>query len=691
MRPPFSRLPALPIAAGMSLGILAAEWGCGWAFASIASLAFVVLYAMRRNYPAFVVMAGAAGALLAIAKFPAPFPEDAAGKFSDCSGSLISASLGDNSQRCVVKIDSIDGRPCNHPFKCLVVNRHIVLGLCPGARVSFYSELFPLEDKALLPNEANYGKYLKYEGISARTAVFNESMAVTAPPGRLRQMLNSVHEAMARGISGSSVSPVVSAFFLTTILGEDDFLSEDTRSNFQDAGLSHILALSGLHVGIIASFLAILFSPLRLFPNGRKLQSGLIVFFVWLYAVATGLGPSVTRAAVMLSAMMLARMLERGNYPFNSLCVALIVVLAINPYSLFTPGLQMSFAAVTAILLAARAIPPAISSRPILAFLLGLIVVPIAAMLGTGIVGAYYFHSFPMLFLPANIAIALVFPLLLVDGIALMLTTLAGCHFAWLASSANFLHQLTISTASVFSGASSLKGLFFTAWAILPFWNGLFLFSEFAKRRIIDKDEFDKRRRLFLIWGSASFLLSAVLIFALRNPAPKAELYLPSSLHPQSFIMVTTEHAYLWPIGKNVDRAEALEKYNSRYANFLSSRGHSSFEIMPDSLSACPFMRRGPFLISGDRFFFVADSDTLPRGELRLKNETSAAPATPLRPSRIIIGSGFSGPISKIAQKGDTIILCRGINGNRLSSLRRQCADTIHILSTPLPLSITFP
>jgi len=664
-------MPAFPAAVGFAAGITATEWGYAWTCAIASAIAFAVLYASRRHYAAFIALAAAAGALLAIARAPVPVPEIAENKFVLCSGTLVSESIGENAQKCVVSIDSADGHACRPPFRCVVYNRHISPGLLPGSRVEFSADILPVIASDGLPYEADYGKYLKYDGITAQAVIYNESLDVTARPGFWHSIVNTVRESMADGISQSGVSPQTAAFLLTTILGEDDFLSPDISSGFRSAGLSHILALSGLHVGIITSFLMLLLFPLRLMPGGRRAQSAITMILIWAYAIATGLSPSVTRAAMMLSVMILARLLERGNFSFNSLCVALIVVLVINPYSLFTPGLQMSFAAVGSILLAVRLMPKNINAHPTIAFLLTLVIVPISAMLGTGIIGAYYFHSFPLLFLPANIAMSLLFPLLLAAGIALMLATMAGLHATWLTATADFLYQAVTGVSAAFAGGASWRGIFFSAWAIAPYWIGLILIFEYLKRRLSDEYEYDRHRRAFLIWGSAFMLVAASIVIGLHEPTPKAELYIPD-LYPQAIVTVTPDHAYLLPIGKRIDPVEAVERYNDRYATFLMSRGHERFEIMPDSVSTGPFYRNGPFLLAADRLIYIADSDTLP--------------SPPAKPYLTLIGSGYTGPLEKIASAGDSIIICKGVNGNRASYLHRQCGDSIQLASSTLTL-----
>lgn len=186
------------------------------------------------------------------------------------------------------------------------------------------------------------------------------------------------------------------------VLGKRDLITEELRSAYADTGAVHVLAVSGLHVGIVA---AILLGVLgRMLPRQRK-YTGLVVTVLtilgcWAFAWITGFSPSVQRAAAMFSILLLGRLFKRKGYLLNSLAAAAIVMLLWSPFQLFAVGFQLSFAAVAGIGLFFRPINRSIYfpyawQRSIWSVLS----VSLAAQLGTLPFSIYYFHQWPLYFL----------------------------------------------------------------------------------------------------------------------------------------------------------------------------------------------------------------------------------------------------------------------------------------------------
>ena len=155
--------------------------------------------------------------------------------------------------------------------------------------------------------------------------------------------------------------------------------------------------------------------PLRL-CRMRSAASASAIILLWSYAAVTGLSASVTRATVMASVLLMASMLQRRHSPANALCLAAMLIMAFDPTALFTISFQLSFAAVAGILLFARLLNPTAPRRRIAHRLAGIVSVSLSAMLATGAISAYYFHTFPIYFLPANVAVAPLLPLLISGG-----------------------------------------------------------------------------------------------------------------------------------------------------------------------------------------------------------------------------------------------------------------------------------
>ena len=191
------------------------------------------------------------------------------------------------------------------------------------------------------------------------------------------------------------------------VLGDKSGVSKEQKEQFSVAGTSHLLALSGLHLGIIYMLLSSLFRSRR----WQTVNQVLIVVAVWAFVLLVGMPSSVIRAAVMITTLALVRVLNRGAVPLNSLALAALIMLMVNPYSLFDIGFQLSFCAVLAILLFTPLIDSLFTTRlsPLTTHLsrltkslLSLTTVSIAAQIGTAPLIAYYFGRFSVWFLLAN-------------------------------------------------------------------------------------------------------------------------------------------------------------------------------------------------------------------------------------------------------------------------------------------------
>lgn len=120
-----------------------------------------------------------------------------------------------------------------------------------------------------------------------------------------------MHDAMFNAIVRAPIDGPTASFLIATILGNDYFLSDDTLDAYRTSGTAHVLALSGMHVATLVMLSMLLLFPLSLIKRGRQYGQVALILLVWCYALATGLSPSVTRAATMLSVMALASIMQR--------------------------------------------------------------------------------------------------------------------------------------------------------------------------------------------------------------------------------------------------------------------------------------------------------------------------------------------------------------------------------------------
>ena len=200
------------------------------------------------------------------------------------------------------------------------------------------------------------------------------------------------------------------------IIGDRSNLDGETINAFGNSGAMHVLAVSGLHIGIILQII-ILF--LGLFSKYITKKQALIIalVFIWLYTLVTGLSASVLRSTVMFSILAISQVYGKNHNSINSLFFTAFILLLINPLNLFDIGFQLSFLAMLGIFW---------FYKPILAFiyienkwvrkLWETTAVGFAAQLLTVPLTLYYFHQFPNYFILTNIALMLVTGLILGFG-----------------------------------------------------------------------------------------------------------------------------------------------------------------------------------------------------------------------------------------------------------------------------------
>jgi competence protein ComEC len=182
-------------------------------------------------------------------------------------------------------------------------------------------------------------------------------------------------------------------------LGWRGDLEPDLYSQFRDAGIMHLLCVSGLHVGLLAAMVGWLLLWLGEERRGRIIRGSLQLVALWGFALLTGWAPGTVRAALMFSLFVVSHMMGRRTESLNLLALAAIVMLAADPQLLFDTGWQLSFSAVTGILLARPAIQ--LFHNPFWQAA----VVSLAATLTTLPVTLSTFHTFQPYFLISNIII----------------------------------------------------------------------------------------------------------------------------------------------------------------------------------------------------------------------------------------------------------------------------------------------
>jgi competence protein ComEC len=209
------------------------------------------------------------------------------------------------------------------------------------------------------------------------------------------------------------------------LLGQKQDINPETYNQFSRAGAVHILAVSGLHVGIILLILQFLTKGLTRLKYGKPIRALVVLFGIWGFAMLAGFSPSVLRAAVMFSFLSIALNARRKTSAINTLALSAVFLLLFNPYLIHHVGFQLSYFAVISIV----TLQPRLSKLYQPKFYLSrkawdIITVTISAQLGVLPLSLYYFHQFPGMFLLSNLVILPGLGLLLGGGILVICLSL---------------------------------------------------------------------------------------------------------------------------------------------------------------------------------------------------------------------------------------------------------------------------
>ena len=263
------------------------------------------------------------------------------------------------------------------------------------------------------------------KGICGRVNVQSYAVFVgkTIIPSQLRSLLYKIRAHLQELLKLTHEERIASV--LNAILfGNRDDLQPTLWEDFQRAGTIHLLAQSGLHTGILAMVVFITITGLRF---GKKSASVITIVILFLYALMVGENSSVLRAALMISFIIAGHNFGKSPNPFTSMAAAAILLLAVNPSSLFLPGFQLSFVATTGILYLSPAITDALSFLP--STINSLISISLSSFLATAPLILYYSGSVS---LAAPIANIFVLPLVGVIIPSSIFAMIGGLLTPWL-------------------------------------------------------------------------------------------------------------------------------------------------------------------------------------------------------------------------------------------------------------------
>jgi competence protein ComEC len=323
--------------------------------------------------------------------------------------------------------------------------------LKPGETILFRSQVDTTQNMGN-PSQFDYKQYLAVNGIYHTTYIPSDRWKRTKlnKIRSLRASSNKLRLNLIKKLKDQSITEKEYAVASALILGFKGYLTEDLTRKFSISGAMHILAVSGLHVGIIYMLFHYLLLFMDRYRKTKIIKTLIIILILIAYAFITGLSPSVSRATLMFSIIAIGSTLSRDTSIYNSLAFSAFILLFINPLLIHSVGFQLSYCAVLGI----------VFFQPRLYRILNLPAVPdklwqwftvaIAAQIGTAPLGILYFHQFSNYFWITNFFAIPAAMLIIITGILFFslepLSAFLGNLFGWLLNkillSLNFLIDL---------------------------------------------------------------------------------------------------------------------------------------------------------------------------------------------------------------------------------------------------------
>tara|TARA_R100000306_G_scaffold15474_1_gene19924 strand:+ start:6619 stop:8655 length:2037 start_codon:yes stop_codon:yes gene_type:complete len=286
----------------------------------------------------------------------------------------------------------------------------------------------------LNPYQFDYSAYMKKLGVYYQ--IRTEPRAILAfekGSKTIRGTAENIRSHLIAKLKESKITDNERSIIQALVLGQRRDIDKQLYADYAAAGAVHILAVSGLHVGILFFILKWLFLPLGKIRYGKQIKAIAIICCLFGFALLAGLSPSVVRAATMFSLFLFAEQLKRPTNSINTLFISYLFLLIINPLWLFHVGFQLSYLAVFFILL----IQPKLfgywyPKNWFIRKAWAILTVSIAAQVGVVPLSLYYFHQFPGLFLLTNIVVLPFLGILLGFGLLIVLLVSINMLPDWL-------------------------------------------------------------------------------------------------------------------------------------------------------------------------------------------------------------------------------------------------------------------
>lgn len=642
--PPLSLVPLLPFTVSLVCGILFRGIAGDIWWAALPLTVCVAGVIAGRAYLSVLSLGVAVGFIMAEAHRSVLPYEITDGRTEMFSGVVREQRECEGGRMVVLEVDSCGMARCG-VFKSRGFVPSVIPQIDVADRMRFSASMRHLAENTDLPDEVDYNASLRMIGVVAEAFVAPDSIRhISHEPG----LLNNIRRARAdvqRSIALASLSGGTRSFLMAVLTGDCTWLVPSTREMFSITGIAHILALSGLHVGILSMVIYVLLFPLTAMGM-RNIRMWVTVVALWAFAVLTGLSPSVVRAVIMATMFMLTAMMQRVWSPLNALCAAAMLILIVGPESVYSLGFQLTFIAVVSIIVFADRLNPFDYRRRWLRWAAGYVCVAVAAVLGTGVVSAYHFHQFPVYFALTNIVVSLMLPFVIGGGVVLLMLNTLGCKAEWLGRAVDMLYAVIEDIARVVGSmpGAVLRDVWLPGWTVAVYFVILGLLTVWIYRR-----------RVVVLYAMAAVMLFAVVMWVLcRSDFPEREVYITRSSTETTMLIKDGHSLYAITTAQPGLARGVMTRDSVRYHEYMLRRGIDGIMPLVDGMYSTYTERKGNMVKAVGHSFVLIYDDRHVHGYR-------------IRPNYAVVCRGFKGDIVDLwhTVHPDTILLSADLNRRR--------------------------
>lgn len=302
----------------------------------------------------------------------------------------------------------------------LYVPKNNSLALHSGDEVWLHTTIYSIP-KAFNPYQFDYSNYLEKQHVYHQIYSRENEVKIIQTHKTLDFYIEKIRNQLSNSYEIHHFEPRTKAIIDALILGQRLELDKETITDYSNAGVIHILAISGLHISIIYFFILFLLKPLKRIRFGAEIQLLIVLGILWLFALLTGLPASVTRAVTLFSFISIGKYFNQPKAIYNALAISAFLILLVKPNSIFDIGFQLSYGAVLSIVLFQPFYKKFyFTKHKIGVYFIDTVLVSLAAQIGVLPLSLYYFNQLPLLFLLANLLIIPLSTVVLIGGISIL-------------------------------------------------------------------------------------------------------------------------------------------------------------------------------------------------------------------------------------------------------------------------------